>query len=145
MRLLTDWLSTIPQQLAPTVEQYLEKSLPKVVKVEQPGQTLLKLVRYLTVGMVVAGFAIGGLLFVWLQTRQQRDTFAGGYWQHRFLSAKATVDRSAALTRLLRETDTLHLSPAFSAELIRLEQIIEAREQQYQLRIREQELVRSKK
>ncbi|WP_229364590.1 hypothetical protein [Fibrella aestuarina] len=143
-RQLSDWLPTMSQKLTPVVEQYLEKSLPKVVKVEQPGQTTLLLVRYLTIGMVVSGLVMGGLLFAWLQARQQRDTFANGFWLHRYVKAKATVDRSTAVTQLLRNADTLHQSSAFSAELTRLESIIEARQQQYQLQLRERELIRNK-
>lgn len=142
---LNDWLLTMPQNLTPAVELYFEKMLPKVVRVEQPGQVLHKLVRYLTVGMVVAGLTIGGLLFGWLQACHQRDTFAVGYWQHRYLLARARVDRSAMLMKLLHQTDTLQQTPAFPAELNRLERIIDARQQQYQLRLQEEKLVRDRK
>ena len=125
------------------MEQYLDKVVPKIIKVEHPGRTLLQLVRFLTVGMVVAGLAVGALLYAWLDTRQQRDTFASGYWQHRFIRAKASVDGSKTLLRAFQKSYTLTISPSFMGELNRLENIVEARQQQFQLQQREQELIRS--
>ncbi len=142
-RQLSDWLPQLPGKLNPTMEQYLDKVVPKIIKVEHPGRTLLQLVRFLTVGMVIAGLAVGGLLYAWLDTRQQRDTFALGYWQHRFIRAKASVDGPKSLLRSLQESDTMHASPSFIGELNRLENIVEARQQQFQLQQREQELIRS--
>lgn len=140
---LADWLPQLPARLNPAIEQYLDKVVPKVVKVDQPGRTVLLLVRYLTVGMVVAGLAVGGLFFAWLHARQERDAFAPGYWQYRYLKAKTIVDRSAAIRRLLTQTDTLFSSPTFSDELTRLENIVDARQQQYNLQIREASLLHS--
>ena len=142
-RQLSEWLPQLPGKLNPTMEQYLDKVVPKVIKVEHPGRTLLQLVRFLTVGMVVAGLVVGALLYAWLDTRQQRDTFASGYWQHRFIRAKASVDGSKTLLRALQKSDTLTISPSFMGELNRLENIVEARQQQFQLQQREQELIRS--
>lgn len=142
-RQLSDWLPQLPGKLNPTMEQYLDKVVPKVIKVEHPGRILLQLVRFLTVGMVIAGLSVGALLYVWLDTRQQRDTFASGYWQHRFIRAKASVDGSKSFLRSLHESDTLYESPSFMSDLNRLENIVEARQQQFQLRQREQELIRS--
>ncbi|MGF7218786.1 hypothetical protein GGR92_004965 [Spirosoma lacussanchae] len=142
IRQLTEWLPQIPVALGPTLEQHLDKLVPKVVKVEQPGSALLKLVRYLTGGMVVAGLLIGGLVFAWLQTRQQRDTYAAGYWQHRYVTAQTAVARTVPLQRLLIRTDSLYQSPSFQGELQRLESILDTRQQQYQLHLREQALTR---
>lgn len=144
-RQLTEWLPQVPATLTPALEQHLDKLVPKVVRVEQPGSALLKLVRYLTVGMVVAGLLVGGLVFAWLQTRQQRDTYAAGYWQHRYVSAQIAVARTEPLQRLLSDADSLYKSPTFNAELQRLESILDTRQQQHQLRLREQELTRLKR
>jgi|GEM_PF-5909982 len=140
---LMELLPGLSATLMPTIEQHLEKLVPKVVKVEQPGQSMLRLVRYLTGGMVVAGLLIGGLLFAWLQTRQQRDSYAVGYWQHRYVVAQVSVSRSATMQRLLQRADILYRSAQFNAELKRLESILDARQQQYQLHLKEQELIRS--
>ena len=140
-QLLTDWLPQLPGKLAPTVDAYLEQFIPKIVKVEHPGRTLLLLVRYLTAAMVVSGLAMGGLLYGWLQAARDRDAYAPNYWQHRYAVAKATADGSVAQRRLLAEADTLYSSSAFPAELNRLESLIEARRQRYYLQLREQELL----
>ncbi|WP_019991004.1 hypothetical protein [Rudanella paleaurantiibacter] len=142
-RHLTEWLPQVPATLTPALEQHLDKLVPKVVRVEQPGSALLKLVRYLTGGIAVAGLLVGGLVFVSLQTRQQRDTYAAGYWQHRYVSAQTAVARTAPLQRLLSDADSLYQSPSFNAELQRLESILDTRKQQYQLYLREQELTHS--
>jgi len=143
IRQLTEWLPQLPVFLTPALEQHLDKLVPKVVKVEQPGPSLLKLVRYLTGGLVVAGLLVGGLVFAWLQTRQQRHTYAAGYWQHRYILVQAAVSRSAPLQRMLARADSLYQSPSFSGELQRLESILDTRQQQYQLHLREQELSRA--
>lgn len=142
---LNEWLPQLPFMLTPVLEQHLEKLVPKVIRVDQPGPALLKLVRYLTGGMIVLCLMVGGLLFAWLQTRQEREMYAAGYWQHRYVSAQTAVARSAPLQRLLSQADSLCQSPAFMAELQRLESILDTRRQQYQLRLREQELTRSKR
>lgn len=142
-RHLTEWLPQVPATLTPALEQHLAKLVPKVVRVEQPGSALLKLVRYLTGSMVVAGLLVGALVFAWLQTRQQRDTYAAGYWQHRYVTAQTAVARNAPTQRLLQRTDSLYRSTAFNTELQRLESILDTRQQQYQLYLREQELTHS--
>lgn len=142
---LNEWLPQLPLMLTPVLEQHLEKLVPKVIKVEQPGPALLKLVRYLTGGMIVLCSMVGGLLFAWLQARQQREIYAVGYWQHRYVSAQTAVARSAPMQRLLSQADSLYQSPTFIAELQRLESILDTRQQQYQLRLREQELTRTKR
>ncbi|MBO0939210.1 hypothetical protein J2I47_21830 [Fibrella sp. HMF5335] len=142
---LTNWLPQLSDQLIPTVEACLEKLVPKLVKVEQPGQSLLRLVRYLTAGVVLAGLAMGGLFYGWLQAAHERDRFAAGYWQHRYVAAKATLDGSPILRKLLAEADTLAESPSFQHELNRLEGILDTRRQRYLLQQREQELLASPK
>lgn len=137
---VTDWLPQLPKMLAPTVDSYLEQVVPKIVKVEHPGRTLLLLVRYLTAAIVVSGLIMGGLLYGWLQAAKDRDAYAPNYWQHRYAIAKATAYGSVAQRRLLAEADTLYGSPAFPAELNRLESLTEARRQRYYLQLREQEL-----
>jgi len=143
IRQLTEWLPQVSVTIAPAIEQHLDRLVPKLVKVEQPGSSLLKLVRYLTGGMVVAGLLVGALVFAWLQTRQQRDTYAAGYWQHRYVTAQTAVAKNAPTQRLLQRTDSLYRSTAFNAELQRLESILDTRQQQYQLYLREQELTHS--
>lgn len=142
---LDRWLPQLSAQLTPAVEACLEKLVPKVVRVEQPGSTLLRLVRYLTAGMVLAGLAMGGLLYGWLRAAQERDGFAVGYWRHRYVLAKAAVDGSPALRKLLAQTDTLVNSPSFQSELNRLEGILDTRRQRYLLQQRERELLFSPK
>ncbi len=138
---VTNWLPQLPEKLTPAVDAYLEQFVPKIVKVEYPGRTLLLLVRYLTAAIVVLGLATGGMLYGWLQAAKDRDAYVPNYWQHRYAIAKATADGSVAQRRLLAEADTLYGSPAFPAELNRLESLIEARRQRYYLQLREQELL----
>ena len=142
---LAAWLPQLPAKLTPAMEAHLDKIVPKVVKVEHPGRLLLVLVRWLTVGMVLSGLSIGGLLYGLLQLRQERDTFAPGYWQHRYAIAKASVDGSPLLSRLLQRADTIYASPDFKHELTRLENIVEARHQQYLLQQRERALLKAAK
>ncbi|GAB3562613.1 hypothetical protein GCM10027578_05070 [Spirosoma luteolum] len=137
---LTEWLPHLPATLTPAIEAQLTRLVPSVVKVEQPGQAVLQLVRYLTGGLVVVGMLLGGLVFAWLQTRQQRDTYAAGYWQHRYLLAQVAVARTPPMQRLLQRADTLYRSPQFKDELQRLESILDTRQQQYLLHLREQQL-----
>ena len=143
--LLADWLPQLPTKLTPAVEAHLDKIVPKVVKVEHPGRLLLLLVRWLTAGIVLSGLLVGGLLYGLLQLRQERDTFAPGYWQHRYAVAKASVDGSPLFYRWLQGTDTLYASPDFKQELTRLENIVEARQQQYLLHQRERALLKAAK
>jgi len=143
LRELTNWLPQLPDQLSPTMQQHLDRIVPKVIKVEQPGKTVLRLVRFLTVGMATVGLLAGGLLYAWLQTLQERDSLAPGYWQHRYIMARTVVAHSSDV-HLLQEADTLYHSPLFMDELNRLERIIEARQQQYFLRQRERELIQGK-
>lgn len=144
-RLLTDWLPQLPTKLTPAMEAHLDKVVPKVVKVEHPGRLLLLLVRWLTVGMVLSGLLVGGLLYGLLQLRQERDTFAPGYWQHRYATAKASVEGSPLLCRWLYKADTCYASPNFRQELSRLENIVDARQQQYLLQQRERSLLKAAK
>ena len=88
---------------------------------------------------------MGGLFYGWLQAAHERDRFAAGYWQHRYVAAKATVDGSPILRKLLAEADTLAKSPSFQHELNRLEGILDTRRQRYLLQQREQELLASPK
>lgn len=143
IRQLTDGLPQLSSSLAPVIEQHLDRLVPKVVKVEQPGAALIRLVRYLSGVIIFAGLLGSGLLFAWLQTRKQRDVYAGGYWKHRYLLSQTIVSRSTPVQRLLQRADTLYQSPLFSQELQRLENIVEARQQQYQLHLREQQLINS--
>ncbi|MBO0931899.1 hypothetical protein J2I48_12895 [Fibrella sp. HMF5036] len=143
--LLADWLPQLPTKLTPAVEAHLDKIVPKVVKVEHPGRLLLLLVRWLTAGMVLSGLLVGGLLYGLLHLRQERDAFAPGYWQHRYATAKASVEGSPLLCRWLQGADTLYASPDFKQELTRLENIVEARHQQYLLKQRERALLKAVK
>ncbi len=142
---LTNWLLKLPEKLTPGVEAYLDKVVPRVVRVEHPGRTLLLLVRYLTGGMVVSGLLIGGLLYSWLEARQARDSFASGYWQHRYIVARASMAGSPGLSRLVQDADTVYNSAGFHQELTRLESIIDARHQQYLFQQREHELIHAKR
>lgn len=141
---LTEWLPHLPATLTPAIEAQLTRLVPSLVKVEQPGRAVLQLVRYLTGGLVVAGLLLGGLVFAWLQARQQRDTYAAGYWQHRYLLAQVAVARTPPMQRLLQRADTLYRSHQFNEELQRLESILDTRQQQYLLYLREQELTSSR-
>ncbi len=137
------WLPQLPAKLTPAMEAHLDKIVPKVVKVEHPGRLLLLLVRWLTVGMVLSGLLVGGLLYGLLHLRQERDTFAPGYWQHRYSTAKASVEGSPLLSRWLQRADTCYNSPNFRQELTRLENIVDARQQQYLLQQRERALLKA--
>ncbi len=127
---ITANLQDVPGRLSEAVEGFVRKMVPAVVRVENPSEGLLRLTRYLTAGLVIAGLGLGGLFF-WGLTRQAKIAEqTPGWTKYQYLYQKAQAEGDRKLLNDLDQAEQLYTSDKLTQMRIHLEKINAARRQQ---------------
>lgn len=130
-------LLDVPTQLSGAVAQFVKELMPATIRVENPSDGLLRLTRYLTVALVVAGVGMGGFLFWGLSLRNNLADRTPGYYKYRYIQQKAEAEGDWMLQQSLARVDTLYAKGALQKMLQNIENINAAHRQQQQYRKQE--------
>lgn len=127
-------LRDVPSRLSDSVEGYVRQMVPAVIRVENPSVGLLRLTRYLTGGLVVAGLGLGGLFF-WGLTRQAKlSEQTPGWIKYQYLYQKAQAEGDSKLIKHMEQAEQLFESGTLTGSLNHLNKINAARRQQAHFR-----------
>lgn len=132
-------LHDVADRMGEAVERFVRKTVPAVVRVENPSEGLLRLTRYLTVGLVVAGLGLGGLLFWGLSARTKLVERTPGWMKYEYLRQKAQAEGDYRQLNQLNQAERLAASGTLGKTLSHLETINAARRQQQLFRQQETE------